>query len=70
MKKKYLLVPGMVQSKTDGEWHYIDAPTLANLYHVPLHECIIHDNSVPHQGLPSGLLILRPLSNGRYYKVT
>lgn len=42
MKKiKYVLHPGYIRSRSDGDIHYIGAGQLANLYGVPLSECII-----------------------------
>lgn len=41
MVKKYMLHPGRVISKKDGDEHYIQADQLARLYGVPLNECLI-----------------------------
>jgi len=41
--KKYILYPGWVQSINDGEWHYIDGPTLAQLYKVDMKDCVLSD---------------------------
>ena len=41
-KPCYILFPGMVVSKADGDVHYIDAPTLARLYGLDIRECIVH----------------------------
>jgi hypothetical protein len=48
-KKKYILYPGEVASKFDGDRHYIDAYRLAQLYKVRIDECFIADsrNVVP-----------------------
>lgn len=37
--KKYLLCPGYVTSRTDGDQHYITAEQLARLYRVNPSEC-------------------------------
>ena len=37
MTVKYILFPGHVTSKSDGELHYITAQQLTQLYSVPLH---------------------------------
>jgi hypothetical protein len=41
IKKKYILIPDYVISRTDGDLHYVDAMQLARLYNVPLSECIV-----------------------------
>jgi hypothetical protein len=38
---RYVLHPGYVISKTDGDDHYIDGPTLARLYQVDFRLCVI-----------------------------
>lgn len=40
-KKRYLLCPGMVTSRTDGDQHYVDAHVLALLYGVRMDECVV-----------------------------
>lgn len=40
MKRKYVLHPGHVTSKNDGQSHYIGAARLADLYGVSLRDCI------------------------------
>lgn len=37
----YLLCPGPVRSRTDGDWHHIGARQLAHLYRVPMDECVV-----------------------------
>lgn len=41
MTIRYLLCPGHVRSKGDGQVHYIPAMTLAHLYSVKMSECVI-----------------------------
>lgn len=41
--KKYVLYPGLVRSKTDGQNHYINAVELCRLYQVKWDECIVID---------------------------
>lgn len=41
MTARYLLCPGLVTSRTDGDRHYVDAPQLAMLYGVPMAECLV-----------------------------
>lgn len=38
----YILHPGMVRSRNDGDLHYIDAASLAQLYGVQLRDCVVH----------------------------
>lgn len=38
--KKYMLHPGWVTSKHDGDRHYINARRLADLYRVSLGQCL------------------------------
>lgn len=68
--KKYLLCPGHVVSKTDGQQHYITASQLAKLYGVPMDECLIR----PETGTPKHfgwdeshqLIELWPQTSGDY----
>lgn len=39
---KYVLCPGYITSKTDGQRHYITAPQLMKLYGVRPKECVVH----------------------------
>lgn len=69
--KKYVLCPGHVTSKTDGDVHYIDAFTLAYLYKVLPHECYVDtSNSNWKRGQPQehldSLIWLFPDPTGRY----
>lgn len=43
MKPKYVICPGEVISKTDGQTHYIGAMQLMHLYGVDLRECEIYE---------------------------
>lgn len=40
MTARYLLCPGPVRSRTDGQWHHIGAPQLAMLYGVYRRDCL------------------------------
>ena len=66
----YVLHPGYVTSKNDGDRHFIDAPTLAKLYGVPLHQCLIYDIRRPEniKGFVDNpnFKHLRPRYNGHY----
>jgi len=70
------LHPGLVCSKSDGEWHYVDEWRLAGLYGVPMAACKV----VPFEDstkAPSPTFFidgpldihLRPRWDGRYGKI-
>jgi len=40
-KKKYVVIPGWIVSHTDGNWHYVGAKELIELYGVKEEECIV-----------------------------
>ena len=71
--KRYLILPGKVFSKNDGELHHIDAPTLMRLYNVDPDECVVVHNEGVHgrQGFASefldSLLWLAPRYDGDYH---
>ena len=44
--KKYVLCPGPVTSKIDGDRHYITARRLAFLYRVSMNECYVDSDSM------------------------
>lgn len=44
---RYLLMPGLVRSRTDGQVHYINANHLAMLYRIPMAECIVMPPQTP-----------------------
>ena len=75
---RYVLFPGYVRSKTDGDLHFIDARQLARLYGLRLHAPDTRDglyekdiiwvsrrNQEHFRELP-GDVILRPRSSGNY----
>lgn len=41
MTVRYLLCPGLVRSRTDGDAHHVGAPELARLYRVPMADCVV-----------------------------
>lgn len=54
-------------SKNDGQFHYINAPTLMRLYKVDPHECLIRYNDKRDHGKDfPGLIELRPRYDGDY----
>ena len=69
--RKYLICPGEITSKSDGDIHHISARKLMMLYKVHPDECyVLRPDSPPHyQGLPKGLIALSPLYEGNYEEV-
>ena len=64
---KYVVKPGIVKSVFDGEYHYITAYQLMELYRVNPRECVI-DKGYPYNAGKnySGLIPLIPKENGHY----
>ena len=74
MKKKYIVFPGAVTSKTDGQRHYISHTQLMRLYGVDPRECelyeptpwstrSVHFMAEDHQ---DGMICLAPRYDGNY----
>lgn len=81
MTARYLLCPGPVRSRTDGQWHHVGAGRLAELYGVRLSDCLVlpefdglnpgGERSRRHDDLRARaqrgeLIKLGPRSNGDY----
>lgn len=69
MTIRYLLCPGTVVSRQDGQTHHISAGQLARLYGVPLSQCVILTPNMPRMvnGVDTQTLIrLVPLATGDY----
>jgi len=64
MAKRYLVMPGKVASKNDGNVHYVNARQLMDLYNVDPKECIIYKGDQP-LGYRN-LIVLRPRYDGNY----
>lgn len=65
--KKYLVIGGTVRSVNDGQYHYVNPPTLAELYGVNIEECIFVYDRINLIGMDaSNLIVLRPDPTGRY----
>lgn len=67
--KKYKVLGGCIESKNDGDTHYISAMKLCLLYGVNPSECYLVD---AHQRselrrLPDDLIELRPRYDGHYF---
>lgn len=63
--KKYLLHPGYVISKTDGDRHYITSQMLMELYNVPPKECVTWNPYRPYPNQDK-LIDLYPMASGKY----
>lgn len=70
MIKKYLVLPGFVTSRNDGDRHFIDARKLMMLYKVNPEECVIRPDITRHEHRawkePEGLIHLYPRYDGNY----
>lgn len=74
MTRRYLLCPGVVRSRTDGQMHHIGVAQLANLYGVSMAECLVlpSDNEwasrMKHRNLMArtDLIHLHPRDDGNY----
>lgn len=71
-KKRYVICPGYVISRNDGQRKYIDAGALIHLYRVNPAECFIVG---PYQSPRiqfgkdvGGLIFLHPRTDGRYWR--
>ncbi len=73
-KAKYVVLPGPVHSRKDGQIHSIGAPTLMNLYKVMPSECVVyyHDLAAASAGYKRAnewklkLIHLTPRTSGDY----
>jgi hypothetical protein len=63
---KYLICPGMVTAKKDGDRHYITANQLIRLYKVNPSECVVMPKN--NKGCRPGeeLIMLAPDYSGQY----
>lgn len=69
MKKKYVVYPGVIKSRFDGDRHYISAYKVMELYKVNPEECALISDDRPDiiLGLNLNHLIpLYPRNDGRY----
>ncbi len=65
--KKYLVFPGEVRSKTDGDIHHIGFARLCDLYDISMREAINYDTLQPfEQSRFNGLIRLFPRESGDY----
>jgi hypothetical protein len=64
---KYVVIPGKVASEHDHDVHFIDAPTLMDLYKVDPKECVVLYGDDRDIGKDfRGLIQLHPHYNGNY----
>lgn len=47
MTARYLLCPGLVRSRNDGQSHVVSSHQLAALYRVPMAECLVLPAQTP-----------------------
>lgn len=70
-KKRYVVYPGEVRSKADGQVHFVCAADLIRLYEVDHRECIVHrqrqvyDRGYIEPTYP-GMIPLTPRGDGKY----
>lgn len=69
-EKKYLVIGGLVKSRSDGDIHHVSAPRLCALYGVNMDECVLadeRDNDIEWVEVRNGHLTrLRPRYDGNY----
>ncbi len=66
-RPRYVLCPGWIMSKNDGDWHYIGAAKLAHCYGVNLRNCLIKlPGQTLHPGFYTGMVFLEPRYDGDY----
>jgi hypothetical protein len=71
---RYVLCPGYVISRTDGQRHFVGVSQLRQLYGVPRHECVTYPQGDGDQAdilrriwrAPPGSVELRPRYDGDY----
>lgn len=75
MTARYLLFPGSVRSRIDGQVHHVTAPALARLYGVPLSDCVALPcrpgdrplrETLLARAARGDLVALRPRADGAY----
>lgn len=66
--KKYLVIPGYVVSKNDGDRHFINSDQLMRLYGVKQEECVFYSSLEAARGKSGNekLIILVPRPDGKY----
>ncbi len=68
-QQQIMLCPGRIKSKNDGDWHYISARQLADLYGVDFNKCKVLNDRLSDRAVhrPSEKYIyLQPMADGNY----
>lgn len=73
---RYLLCPGLVRSRADGDRHHVGASRLAMLYRVPMADCLVLPPQRPENHRArmdlldrvrlGELIALQPRADGQY----
>lgn len=66
MERKYLVVPGYIHSKNDGDRHFIGASQLMRLYGVKPQQCSVVTEDGSTYGRYKDMIVLRPRYDGNY----
>lgn len=67
VKKKYILHPGFVSSKNDGDLHYVNCHELSKCYKVNIKECFLDLGENSMKGIDQSKFInLYPREDGNY----
>lgn len=64
-KRKYAVIPGMVQNAPDGEEHFVSGRELMQLYGVDPDDCVVIPDEKSWFGLEE-YIVLRPKPGGGY----
>jgi len=68
MQKKYIVIGGRIKSRFDGDYHYVNAKRLCELYQINPNECYLAEENMPESllGLRFDLPVLTPRNDGIY----
>lgn len=69
MSYKYLLLPGIVRSRNDGDYHHIGRRNLIDLYGVKPRDCLLYAPGRIDKKLYAKLIKLYPREDGRYERI-
>lgn len=65
--KKYVIYPGWVGSRNDGDRHFVSSTQLMELHRVAPSECVIMRSGVRPHGVSKDLIPLFPRTDGNYH---
>lgn len=74
-RKRFLLVPGYIKSRNDGDIHFVGVSELLYLYQCKIEDCVVmsSDNhsfrDIKAYAVTHELRILKPLDSGAYWPV-